>query len=103
MHHTLTAVQVAHPQPAEFLAADTLIEQDGQDGAIAYALERILGRRIEELAGLCIAKRRRRTFIGIGGRPLDAVDRVAEDDESARLHYGSLQKTEFKVRLYSVS
>jgi hypothetical protein len=47
VHHALAAVQVAQPQPAEFLAADTVIEQGGQDGAIAHALERVLGRRIE--------------------------------------------------------
>ena len=34
MHHTLTAVQVAQPQPAEFFAADTVIEQGDEDSAI---------------------------------------------------------------------
>ena len=65
MHHTLTALQIAEPQPAEFLAADAVIEQGGEDGPISNALERTLGRRIKKLAGLSIAKRRRRTFIGI--------------------------------------
>ena len=79
MHHALTAVQIAQPQPAEFLAADAVIEQGGEDGAIAHALERILGRRIEKLAGLSVTQRRRRTFVGIGGWPLDPVDGIAGD------------------------
>jgi hypothetical protein len=79
MHHASTAVQVAQAQPAEFLAADAVIEQGGEDGAIAHTLERVLGRRIEQLAGLGIAERRGRAFVSIGGRAFDTVDRIAGD------------------------
>src|SRR5215831_9721125 len=40
MHHAPTAVQVTQPQPAELLATEAVIEQGGEDGAIAHALER---------------------------------------------------------------
>ena len=71
MHHALTALQVTQPQPAEFLTANTVIEQGGQNGAIAHALERIFRRRIKQLAGLGIAERRRRSFIGVSRGPLN--------------------------------
>ena len=68
MHHAPTAVQVAQPQPAQLLAAEAVIEKGGQDGAIAHALERVLGRGIEQLAGLSVTERRGRAFVGINGR-----------------------------------
>jgi hypothetical protein len=37
VHHALAAVQVA--QPAEFFAANAVIEQRRQDGAIAHTLK----------------------------------------------------------------
>src|SRR6516165_2474742 len=40
MHHALAAVQVAQPQPAEFLAAHAVIEQGGENGAVTDAIER---------------------------------------------------------------
>jgi hypothetical protein len=52
MHDTLTALHVAHPEPAQLLAADAVIEQGGQNCAIAHALERVRGRRLDELARL---------------------------------------------------
>ena len=79
MHHALPALHVLYAQPAELLATDAVIEQGGQDGAIAHALESIVGRRIEQLAGLGIAERRRAAFIAVGHRPLDAVHRIAGD------------------------
>ena len=79
MHDALTAVQVPDPEPAELLAADAVIEQGGENGAVAHALERVGRRRFQQLARLTVAKRRRAAFIAIGHRPLDAVDRVAGD------------------------
>ena len=58
VHHALAALDIADPEPAEFLAADAVIEQGGEDGPIAHALERVVGRRFEQLAGLSIAERR---------------------------------------------
>jgi hypothetical protein len=46
MHHALTAPHAPDAQPAQFLAAHAVIEQGGQDGAIAHALERVTGRRL---------------------------------------------------------
>ena len=58
MHHALTAVQITQAQTAELIAAEAVLEQGGQNGAIAHALERVLGRRIEQLTRLGIAERR---------------------------------------------
>jgi hypothetical protein len=54
VQHALTALDIPDPEPAELLAAEAVIEQGGEDGAIAHALEGVLGRRIEQLAGLGI-------------------------------------------------
>ena len=56
MQHPLTALNIPHTQPAQFFAADAVIEQGGQDRAIADALERIFERRIEQFADLSIAE-----------------------------------------------
>jgi hypothetical protein len=56
-----------------------VIEQGGENGAVAHPLERTGRRRFEQFAGLTVAKRRRAALIAIGYRPLDAVDRVAGD------------------------
>jgi hypothetical protein len=53
-----------------------VIEHSGQNGAIAHALERVLGRRIEQPARLGIAERGRRAFVGLRSRTLDAVDGI---------------------------
>ena len=60
MHHALTALHVLDSQPAQLLAAHAVIEQGGQDDAIAHALERVAGRCLQELARLGVAERRRR-------------------------------------------
>ena len=59
------------PQPAA--------EKNREDGAIALALDRIFGRRIEQLSGLRVAERRRAAFIAIRHRPLNAVHRITGD------------------------
>ena len=79
MQHPLTALHVLNAQAAEFLTADAVIEQGGEDGAIADALERIVGRRVEQLAGLGITQCWRAAFVVVGHWPLDAVDRIAGD------------------------
>src|SRR5581483_5521018 len=79
VHHALSALHIAHAQPAEFFAADTVIEEGGQNGAIALTLERIFRRRLEQFAHLGVTERRRRAFIAVRRRPLDAIHRIAED------------------------
>jgi hypothetical protein len=65
--------------PQQLLAANTVIEQGGEDGAIAHALERIDRRRVNQPARLGIAERRRQAFIAIRHWPLHAIDRIAGD------------------------
>jgi hypothetical protein len=50
MHLALTALHVPDPQPAQSLAAQAVIKQGGQDGAIARALEGVAGRRLRTWA-----------------------------------------------------
>src|SRR5271154_2605542 len=79
MQHALAALHVLYTQAAELLAADAVIEQGGQDGAIADTFEGIVGWRIEQFAGLGITEGRGAAFIVVGHWALDAVDRVAGD------------------------
>jgi len=55
MHHALTALHILHAQTAQLLAAQPVIEQGSQDGAIAFALERVVRGRFEQLTRLSIA------------------------------------------------
>ena len=77
MHDTLSAVQVLHPQTAEFFAPDTVIQQGSQDGPIPDALERARGRRFQQFAGLHVAERRRAAFVPVGHWPFHSVHRIA--------------------------
>ena len=54
-------------------------QQRGENGAIALALDRVVRRRLEQLARLVIAERRRLAFAAFGLRPLDAFDRIMGD------------------------
>ena len=56
-----------------------MAEQGRQNCPVAHALERIGRRRIEEFPRLGIAKRRSAAFVAIGGKPLDAIRRLASD------------------------
>ena len=77
MQDTLAAVQVLDPEAAELLAADAVIEQGGENGAVTHPLERFGGRRVKQFASLTVAKRRGGTFVAIGHRALDTIDRIA--------------------------
>jgi hypothetical protein len=63
IHHAFTTLHIPDLEPTQFLATNGMIEQGGEDGAITHALERVRGRRIEQLAGLSIAQGRRFTFV----------------------------------------
>jgi hypothetical protein len=76
VQHPLPGLDIAHPQPAQFLSADAMIKQGG-DGVVADALKSIFRRGIEQLAHLGIAKGWRRSFIAIRLRPLDPINRIA--------------------------
>src|SRR5260370_42281093 len=66
-------------QLAELLAPQRVKQERRENGAIALALDRVVLRGIEELAGLVIAERRRLAFAAFRPRPLDALDRVMGD------------------------
>jgi hypothetical protein len=51
VQHCRAALNIAHAQPAQFLAAHAVIEQGREDGAIAHALERVLWRRRRAACG----------------------------------------------------
>ena len=77
MQHPFALLQIAHAQRAEFLAAQPMVEERRQDGAIALAFERRRWRCLEEHAGLLITQGRRQAFVGIEDfGPLHAFDGI---------------------------
>ena len=75
----LAQLQVVDPQRRELGAALPMIEQCGEDGAVAQPLQGVGRRRVEQGAGLGVAERRRRALAGGGRRPLHAAHRVIGD------------------------
>ena len=67
MQHPLAQLQVADPQCRQLGAAQPVIEQGGEDGAVAQPLQRVGRRRVEQGAGLGVTERRGRALAG-GGR-----------------------------------
>ena len=80
MRHAFARVpEILDLQLAQLLAAQRMEQQRGEDGAVALALDRVVRRRLEELAGLVIAERRRLALAALRLRPLDALDRIMGD------------------------
>ena len=80
MRHTFACVpKVPDLELAELHAPQRVEQQRGENGAIALALNRVVRRRVQQLARLMIAERRRLAFGGFHLRPLDAFDRVMGD------------------------
>ena len=80
MRHAFPRVpEILHLELAQLLAPQRVEEQRGENGAVALALDRVVLRRIEQLARLVVAERRRLAFAALGPRPLDALDRVMGD------------------------
>ena len=71
--------EIPQLQLAQFLAAQRMIEQRRQDGAIAFVLNALIAGRSKQLAGLMITKRRRLAFAALSPRPLDAFNRIVGD------------------------
>ena len=66
MRHAATFMpEVPDGELAQLLAAERVIEQGGQNGAIAHAFERFLGRRDEQLARLMVGDRRGFAFVAL--------------------------------------
>ena len=74
MEDALARLQIADPQRRELGAAQPVIEQSGEDGAVAQPLQRVGRRRVEQGAGLGVAERRRRALAG--RRPAAAARRA---------------------------
>jgi hypothetical protein len=63
----------------QLLAAQRMIEQRRQDGAVALLLDGFIAGHGQKLASLMVTERRRLAFATLGPRPLDALDRVMGD------------------------
>ena len=48
VHDALAALHVAHPQQAQLLTPDAVIEQGGKYGTIPYTLQRVRGRGLQQ-------------------------------------------------------
>ena len=77
-HAPALLVEIFHAQFGEFLAAQRMEQQHGQDGAVPFSLERAGRRCREQRARLRIAQRRRLAFQGVDGRALHAFHRVVQ-------------------------
>jgi hypothetical protein len=76
MRQALAALEVSHPQAAEFGAAQAVVEEDGQDRPVAFAFETVAGGRFQERPGLAVAQGRGLAFAGLYFRALYPPDRV---------------------------
>jgi hypothetical protein len=66
-------------EAAQFFAAQPVVEEGGQDGAIAFAFQRVRRGRFQQRPDLAVAQRRRLAPIVIGLGALDPADRVVAD------------------------
>ena len=80
MRHAFARVpEILDLELAQFLAPQRVEQQRRENGAVALALDRVVLRRLEQLACLMIAERRRLAFAAFRFRPLDAFDRIMGD------------------------
>lgn len=68
--------KISHGQLAQLRPTQSMEQQGGEDRPIALALKSVGLRRLEQLARLVVADRRRLAFAAIGLRALDAFDRI---------------------------
>ena len=91
VQHAFTLLEIAHAKLAEFLPAQAVIQQCGEDGAITFAFEGVGWRCLEQHARLLVTERRREAFIGIGHfRPLHTLHGI--------VHHGVAFAEIFKQR-----
>jgi hypothetical protein len=77
MRHAFARVSgILHLQFAQFLAAQRMKKQRGQNGAVALALDRVGRGRGQQRAGLVVADRRRLAFAAFRPRPLNTFDPI---------------------------
>ncbi len=70
---------VLDAQAAQFGAAQGVVEEDGEDGAVAFAFERVGVRGLHELPGLNVGEHGSFSFIGSAAWTLHPVKRVLQD------------------------
>ncbi|MGO9390570.1 hypothetical protein [Rhodoblastus sp.] len=71
--------EIPNLELAELLAPQRVKQERRENGAVALAIDRIVRRCREKLAGLVIAERRRLAFAALCLRSLDALHRVMGD------------------------
>ena len=74
---TPVLVKVADIQGGDLRAAESDLQADRKNGAVAQAGERVGRRRVEQLARLRFRERRRASFVAIDRRPLHVHDGIA--------------------------
>lgn len=77
VENTAPEAEIAHAEAAQLLPGQPLVEQDGQNGPVAPALQRVPGGRVEKPPRLRAPEHRRRVGFLVFSRPLDPLDRVA--------------------------
>jgi hypothetical protein len=77
--HALAVLQVAHPQAAQLLAPQPVVQKRRQDGPVALALEGVGRGRFQERAGLAVAQRRGLALVPLRFGALDPAHRVVAD------------------------
>ena len=75
--YAASIVQIDQVQRAQLGAAQAVIQQGGEHGAVAQAPGRRAVRRREQRARLVVADRRRRSFLAGHLRAFDAIDGIA--------------------------
>jgi hypothetical protein len=88
VHHAVAALDILHPQSAELLTAEAVIQQNGEDGAVAHTFKSVSRWRLQQPARLHIAQGRCTAFIAVGHGAFDAVDRIAGDGVVAEVGRG---------------
>ena len=80
MRHAFARMpEILDLQLAQLVAPQRVEQQRREEGAIALAAHGVVDRRVEQLAGLVVAERRRLAFGGFRRRPLHALDRIVGD------------------------
>ncbi len=73
-------VEVPHAEPRDRRSASTGLKADGEDRAIAQALKRVLGRRLEDGPRLRRRERRRRALAPVLRRARDVAAGIRADE-----------------------
>jgi hypothetical protein len=65
-----------HPQAAELLTPESVVEEGCQDGPVAFAFQGLGRGRFQQRAGLAVAQRRGLAFVPLRFGAFDPADRV---------------------------